>query len=102
MAPADPHERATIAQAIALRLREMREARGWSQTDVADRLGVDRPLVARTETGRHLITLDVLARYAAVHGCSIAAIVSAADVALNHVSSPREERHGGVSREEEA
>lgn len=69
-----------------MRLREMREARGWSQTDVADRLGIDRPLVARTEGGRHLITLDLLARYAAIYECPIASIVSAADVALAHIS----------------
>jgi len=35
------------------RLRELRAARGWSQGDLADRLGVSRQTVNAIETGKY-------------------------------------------------
>lgn len=35
------------------RLRELREARGWSQADLADKLGVSRQTVNAIETERY-------------------------------------------------
>jgi transcriptional regulator with XRE-family HTH domain len=43
---------------IYVRLREAREARGWSQVKLAERAGVTRATVSRIETGK-VASLDL-------------------------------------------
>jgi putative transcriptional regulator len=45
-------------------LRELREARGWTQAAVADRLGVSRQTVNALETGRYDPSLPLAFRLA--------------------------------------
>ncbi|UOR07403.1 helix-turn-helix transcriptional regulator [Hymenobacter aerilatus] len=45
-------------------MRTLREARGWSQQELADRADVSKPTVYRIETARYSATLDVLAALA--------------------------------------
>ena len=46
------------------RLRELRAARGWSQQDLAERLGVSRQSVNAIETGRYDPSLPLAFRIA--------------------------------------
>ena len=36
-----------------VRLKQLREAKGWSQAKLADEAGVTREYIARLETGKH-------------------------------------------------
>ncbi|HKE49712.1 MAG TPA: helix-turn-helix transcriptional regulator [Rhodanobacteraceae bacterium] len=47
-------------------LRELREARGWSQAELADRLAVSRQTVNAIETGRYDPSLPLAFRIAKV------------------------------------
>ena len=53
---------------MASRLREPRQQRGWSQEELAHRLGVDRRQVVRLETGHAPVTLEVVEELARVFG----------------------------------
>jgi putative transcriptional regulator len=48
-----------------MRLKALREERGWSQATFAEKVGVSREYIARLETGRHdppLSTVEKLAK----------------------------------------
>ena len=51
---------------LVLRVRELREEKGWSQAELARRAGVAQSMVSRLERGQlqsvHLPTLEKLAR----------------------------------------
>jgi transcriptional regulator with XRE-family HTH domain len=50
---------------LSRRLKQYREARGWTQAQLAERAGFSRAYVARLEIGRHdptLSTLETLAK----------------------------------------
>ncbi|OUJ69904.1 hypothetical protein BXP70_25820 [Hymenobacter crusticola] len=50
--------------ALGIHLRTLREARGWSQQELADRADISKPTVYRIETARFAATIDVLAALA--------------------------------------
>lgn len=56
---------AQLAFELGARVRAMREERGWSQRDLASRVGMSQPAVARFEAGGTTPTLAVLERFAA-------------------------------------
>lgn len=49
---------------VGQRIREARDARGWSQGELAERCGLSRPTIARIEAGQHvrMRTLEQVAR----------------------------------------
>lgn len=49
---------------LGVLVREAREARGWSQVELAERLGLSGAQVSRVEAGLRGVSLDVLARLA--------------------------------------
>ena len=49
---------------IGKRLRELREAKGLSQSDVEDRSGLLRPHLSKVENGHSTPTLEVLEKWA--------------------------------------
>jgi transcriptional regulator with XRE-family HTH domain len=53
-----------VLQAFGQHLRQLREARGWSQQALADVADVSKPTIYRLETARYSVTLDVLASLA--------------------------------------
>jgi putative transcriptional regulator len=50
------------------RLRELRAARGWTQADLGQRLGVSRQAVIALESDKHDPSLDLAYRIAALFG----------------------------------
>lgn len=50
------------------RLRRLRDERGLTQQGLANRLNVDRSMIARYETGKHVMSPDVIQRAADVFG----------------------------------
>ena len=60
------YERARLANDIAIKVLHYRHAHGLSQTELASRLGMRQPNIARLEAGEHSPTLDTLARLADV------------------------------------
>ena len=55
-------------------IRQMRQAHGWTQAELAGRLGVTPDLVARWERGDERPTLSKLLDLAKVFGISVTAI----------------------------
>ena len=61
---ADAYEAAKLAYQLGVVVRELREAKGWSQTQLAREAGMTQPAVARFEAGGTIPTLPVLQRLA--------------------------------------
>lgn len=53
-----PHER------LSMKLKQLREARGWTQEQLAEKAGVSRAYVSRLEIGRHDPPLSMLEKLA--------------------------------------
>jgi transcriptional regulator with XRE-family HTH domain len=53
---------------VADKLRELRGRNGWTQEDLADRLGIDRRQVVRLETRRVPVTLELVEALARAFG----------------------------------
>ncbi len=52
-----------------IRIRELRDERGWSQLELAERASVRQATISEMETGRvRRVTLDVIDRLAAALG----------------------------------
>ncbi len=66
---------------IGGRIRELREAKGLTITEVAQRAGMERPNLSRLEHGRHLPSLDTLDRIAEALEAPVAALLARRDVA---------------------
>ena len=60
------------------RLRELRAERGWSQAELAERLGVSRQTVNAVETERYEPSLSLAFKIARLFGQKIEAIFDAA------------------------
>lgn len=58
------------------RLRELRKQHGWSQADLAERLGVSRQAVNAIETGKHDPSLPLAFRIARLFEMAIEDIFS--------------------------
>ena len=53
-----------IRQRLGLNVRLLRQARGWSQEDYADRAGIHRTYVSDIERGRRNPTITVVEKLA--------------------------------------
>ena len=69
------------------RLRALREARGWTQGALADRLDVSRQTVNALETGRYDPSLPLAFRIARLFGEPIEAIFEPDDTIADAPSS---------------
>jgi transcriptional regulator with XRE-family HTH domain len=67
----------TPPPAVNISIRQIRESAGISQAELARRLGVTQPNVARWESGTEKIRVDTLQRIADALGLSLAVIFSA-------------------------
>jgi len=59
-----------IRQRLGRNVRALREAKGWSQEDFADRAGIHRTYVSDIERGRRNPTITVVEKLAAPLGVS--------------------------------
>lgn len=75
-----------IDSALALRLRREREARGWSQADVAQRSGVSKAMISKIERGETSPTASLLARLSVPFGLTLAGLLSRLDNPAGRVS----------------
>ncbi|MDP9122074.1 MAG: helix-turn-helix domain-containing protein [Acidobacteriota bacterium] len=64
--PAAAPSRASFGQ----RLQRLREARGWTQRQLAEQIGLDSTTVSSWEAGRHCPPLDPLVRLAQILGAT--------------------------------
>ena len=60
---------------LKVRIREVRLAKGWSQKELARRMGLACATVCRQEREGNNITLRSLERYAKVLGCDVLDLV---------------------------
>ncbi|PZQ59764.1 MAG: transcriptional regulator [Phenylobacterium zucineum] len=56
------------------RLKELRAARGWTQADLGERLGVSRQAIIALESDKHDPSLDLAYRIAALFGEAVETI----------------------------
>ncbi len=73
MARADPTP--SLPATFARELREARRARGWTQADLAERVGIAAEVCGRLERGRVLPRADTLVRLAVALGVSSDALL---------------------------
>lgn len=59
------------ARQVGLRIRELREARGLSGKELAERAGITPQSLSRIEQGRHDVVFTTLQRILAAMGCSV-------------------------------
>jgi transcriptional regulator with XRE-family HTH domain len=55
----------TVLEALAVKIKALRDQRGWTQTDLAKRARVSPGYIARLETNRHDPKLSTLVKIAA-------------------------------------
>jgi len=75
--PAQRAAEADRAERIGARVRQHREARGWSLADVASRAGMHVPNLSRLESGKHVPSLETLERVAEALGVRVVDLVAA-------------------------
>jgi ribosome-binding protein aMBF1 (putative translation factor) len=68
---AEAYDAARLAFELGRSVRELRERRGWSQTQLANASGMTQSAVARFEAGGTVPTLAVLERLAAALDVSL-------------------------------
>ena len=65
------YEKKEIRKRIGKQIAELRKAKGYSQTDLAEKTGYLQPAIARIENGLTSVGLDVLSNIAFVLGASV-------------------------------
>lgn len=75
--------RETVAKTIGQQLRAARLARGLTQRAVSEASDIYRPLVARTEAGRHVGNFATLYRHASAVGLTLAELGHEVEMAID-------------------
>ena len=60
---------------IGERIRQLRTAKGVSQTELAEKAGLSQPHIVRIEQGRYSVGLDTLQTIAKALGCTVDMVV---------------------------
>ena len=68
---------------IAQIIRQMRENRGWSQADLADRAGLGRSALGNYDKGTRNPSLDVLEQLAEAFGVTMGDLVNGTELATD-------------------
>jgi transcriptional regulator with XRE-family HTH domain len=67
--------KAPVLPALARNMRELRKAKGWSQSELAERIGAHLTHVSRVETGKYTPGLDFVIKAAQALGTSVDALL---------------------------
>jgi transcriptional regulator with XRE-family HTH domain len=65
-----------ITVRFGLRLRKLRKAKGWTQVQMADALGIDRSYISDMEGGKKNVCLPTLEVLAQGFGISMAKLIA--------------------------
>lgn len=76
-------------KALAHRLRDLREAAGYSQAGLADLIPISAAQISRWESGKQRPDLDHLARLAEIYECHITDILSGVELLTSWQESQR-------------
>lgn len=77
----DPH----LQLAVGQRIKELREARKWSQEEFADLCGVHRTYIGSAENGARNLTIQVLAMFARTFGMTVSELLSGVEDRAKHL-----------------
>ena len=61
----------SIIRIIGKNAKRLREANAFSQSNIADFLGVDQSLISKFEKGERTINVDLLEKLAVLYGCRL-------------------------------
>ncbi len=89
-------EQSALARAVALRLASYRAEQGISQTQLAEKLGMKQPAIARLERGERNPTWETLARLSG--GLGIDFLVDIAPRGRSSVTKGQERAAGHVEK----
>lgn len=64
---------------MIMRLREARKAKGWTQKELAERVGTNQNNISRYETGQRQIKMNKLPKYAICLGVTLDYLVGKDD-----------------------
>ncbi|MDX2017225.1 MAG: helix-turn-helix transcriptional regulator [Planctomycetota bacterium] len=64
-----------VAKAVAARLRQKREERGWSQEELGRNARIHRTYIGAIERGEKNLTVMTLYRLAQAFGCPVSALL---------------------------
>jgi len=65
-----------ITVRFGMRLRKLRKAKGWTQVQMADALGIDRSYISDMEGGKKNVCLPTIEVLAQGFGISMAKLIS--------------------------
>lgn len=78
---------------MGTRIKEARQARGWSQQDLAERVGVSQPTIVHWEQGTHTPRNLALARLADTLGVSRQWLQEPPDAPIQSIQMPAQSGH---------
>lgn len=68
-----------LAATLGRRIRSLRAEKGWTQADLAERIGTSHQTVARSEAGLRTVGIEELLMLAGTFGITIAELVAPLD-----------------------
>lgn len=74
-----PRKSNPVAQAVGDAIQLLRLERGWTNAELAKRVGTHRPLVVRAQRGAHTLRLEVIIRYCDAFGVKPSAFLKCID-----------------------
>lgn len=74
-----------VLSALAINLRALRKAKGWSQADLASRIGVHLTHVSRVELKMYLPSVDFVVKAADAFGVSVDGLLKSQEDGLQEV-----------------
>lgn len=78
-APVVPMPGEPLAATLGRRIRSLRAEKGWTQADLAERIGTSHQTVARSEAGLRTVGIEELLMLAGTFGITMAEFVAPLD-----------------------
>lgn len=91
------YDRLKLANDVAVQVLAYRTEHGLSQTELARRLGMKQPNIARLESGEHEPSLSTLARLSLALGLDFSIDIKAGGLRLRRASRPRKTASTGIA-----